>query len=345
MTQPATPLLDSNGDPIPAIPGRDPRGHKGTFGTVAVFGGCAHPPMVMLGAPVLAATAALRAGCGLARLVVPAPLAHGALALAPHCTVQPIACDLDHTYAPSEAARSVDHAAAGAGVLLVGPGLGVSEGASALTLRAIQQDNHIVILDADAINALASIPEVSRDFRAAAILTPHVGEFRRLASALNLPIDCEEPAQREHAALAMAQRLGCVVVLKGSATVVADALRTFTLDDPEPALGVGGSGDVLAGIIAGLASQYVKLEESGPLAALRAQHAALAGVNKGSAAQSATLSLFHSAVLGVLAHHRAARLWREQHESAPGGMLPQELCEQIPMSVNSLRRPSPATLC
>jgi hydroxyethylthiazole kinase-like uncharacterized protein yjeF len=344
VTQPATPLTDSNGDPIPAIPARDPRGHKGTFGTVAVFGGCAHPPMVMLGAPVLAATAAIRAGCGLARLVVPAPLSHSALVLAPHCTVQPIACDSDHTFAPSEAARSVDHAAASARVLLVGPGLGVSEGASALTLRAIQQDNHIVILDADAINALATIPEVSRDFRSAAILTPHIGEFRRLASALNLPTDCELPEQREHAAIAMAQRLGCVVVLKGSATVIADALRSFTLDDPEPALGVGGSGDVLAGIIAGLASQYVKLDDAGPLAALRAQHAARAGKNTPDTAALATLSLFHSAVLGVLAHHRAARLWRDRHNDAPGGMLPQELCEQIPLSVDALRRPASATL-
>lgn len=326
-------LVDSNGDALAALPARDPHGHKGTFGTVAVMGGCAHPPMLMLGAPVLAATAALRAGCGLARLVVPMPLAHSALSMAPQCTVQPIACGDDGMFDPSEASRCVDHAARDARVLLVGPGLGASPGARALTLRAIQHEDRVVVLDADALNALSLIPAVSRDFRAPAVLTPHVGEFKRLAESLNLPTDCQTPGERETSAIAMAQRLGCVVVLKSSVTVVADALRSFTLDDPEPVLGVGGSGDVLAGLIAGLASQYVQIAESGPIAQLRARHA----TGGADGAPPRTLSLFNAAALAVVAHHRAARAWRTAHANAPGGMLASELCEAIPGAVDSLR--------
>ncbi len=336
MTAAQLTLTDSNGEPIGPLPIRDPHGHKGTFGTVAVIGGCAHPPMLMLGAPVLAATAALRAGCGLARLVVPMPLAHSALTLAPHCTVLPIACGDDGTFEPSEASRCVDLAAKDARVLLVGPGLGASPGARALTLRVIQHEDRVVVVDADGLNALSEIPEVLRDFRAPAVLTPHVGEFKRLAESLNLPTDCQTPGEREASAIAMAQRLGCVVVLKSSVTVVADALRSFTFGDPEPALGVGGSGDVLAGIIAGIASQYVRIEETGPIAQLRARHAS----PQADAGTPKTLALFHAAALAVVAHHRAARAWRAAHANTPAGMLPGELCEAVPGAVNSLRDPA-----
>src|SRR5262249_28551276 len=137
------------------------------------------------------------------------------------------------------------------------PGLGSGEGVKAASLRAVQREEIPVVVDADAINALADVPELVRDFRAAAVLTPHPGEYRRLAGSLGIRIDPVKPETRSDAAASLAQRLGCVVVLKGHQTVVSDGQRTWVNDTGGPELATAGTGDVLSGVIAGLAAQFV----------------------------------------------------------------------------------------
>lgn len=318
-------------DAPPKLPLRDPRGHKGTFGTVAVIGGCARRPsdefpgvesgLTMLGGPTFSALAALRAGAGLVRLALPQPLIAHALTLAPHATGVALSVDHEGDLIPHLASQTIDAFAGECQALLIGPGLGVSPGAQAATLRVVGQDERPAIVDADAINLLSMLPDLHKDLRAPAVLTPHVGEYRRLAAALGIEIDPE--SDLPGAAEALAQKLGCIIALKAAATAVSDGQRTWVHDRPNPVLAVGGSGDVLAGVIAGFAAQH-------------ARRPIIAGQRTLSEQAQGGLSLFDCARLGVLAHAAAARAWADS-SGATGGMLASELLDQLPRAVESLR--------
>lgn len=299
----------------PRIPPRDPRGHKGTFGTVAVIGGCAARPgeegpggSYMVGGPAMAATAALRAGAGLVRLVLPEPVLAAGLAIAPSATGIPIPVDHAGEVVGHLAAAVIDDLLSQVSCLAVGPGLGVSAGASSAVFRCIGQDSAPVVLDADALNNLVHHAEFHRDWRAPAVITPHIGEFRRLAAVFGIDADLSRPEMHATAAADLARRLGCIVILKSSASVVTDGHRVWTLDAPNAALATAGTGDVLCGVIAGLAAQHF----------------------------AGGLTLYECARAGVLAHSRAAAAWVARH-GARGGLLATELLEEVPACVEAMR--------
>jgi NAD(P)H-hydrate epimerase len=304
---------------LPRLPRREPAGHKGSYGSVAIVGGCARTGTRMIGAPALAAHAALRAGAGLAKLITPAPIMNAAIAICPSATGIPVPVDPAGGMLAHEVSRIIDEQAADAGCLVVGPGLGGGEGASRAALRAAQHDDVPVVLDADAINRLAEIPELHRDFRAAAVLTPHPGEFRRLAESLNLDADPIHPGTRPTAAQDLAQRLGCVVVLKGHHSVVSDGLRTWINTTGGPALATAGTGDVLSGIIAGLIAQFVA----------PALHPGVTRAGK-------PLDLYEAARIGVWAHGLAGERWAAQH-GAEAGLLASEVADLIPEILELIR--------
>lgn len=300
---------------VPKLPRRDPRGHKGTFGTVVVVGGCATEGRRMIGAPALCAAAALRSGCGLAKLVVPAPIMNSALVICPSATGIPIPVDGRGEMLGSEAAEVLDEQFGSAQAIVVGPGLGSGESVQSVALRCVQQEECPVIVDADAINALAEVPELWRDFKAAAVLTPHPGEFARLANALNVEADPVKQESRPAAAAALAQRLGCIVVLKGSGTVVSDGQRTWVNRTGGSMLATAGTGDVLGGLIAGLAAQFVSL-----------------GLRRSPARP---LDLFDAARIAVHAHGLAGERWASQAK-ADAGMLAMELADLLPAVLTTL---------
>jgi len=281
----------------------------------------------MIGAPALAARAAIRAGAGLARLVMPAPIIEQGLALCPFATGVALPVYDEGGIVPHLAAEEFDRQIAGCRALVVGPGMGVAEGVTALSLRAVQQDHTPVVVDADALNALAGIPELSRDFRAAAVLTPHPGEFARLAASFRITRDPVAPVDRPRAAEDLAQRIGCIVVLKGANTVVSDGYRTWVASSGHACLATGGSGDVLAGVIAGIIAQHVRLESS-QVVALRASRAP--GVT------APGFGLFEAAQIGVEAHARAGERWARS-TGRDAGLLPEELADMIPDALVSLR--------
>jgi NAD(P)H-hydrate epimerase len=321
-------MADST-DPLPKLPVRDPRGHKGTFGSVAVVGGCAQRPSdddpgatQMVGGPCFAALAALRSGAGLARLVVPAPLMSAGLSIAPSATGVALSVDERGAVVPHLGARALDEVLLDAQCVAIGPGLGAGDGPRALALRAVAQTEAPIVLDADALNALAETPEFHRDFRAPAVLTPHVGEFRRLAATLGATID--PLSQPQAAAEDLARRIGAVIVLKSAATVVTDGHRTWTHDNPNSALATAGSGDVLTGVIAGLVAQHHRR----PLGA---------GSAMISSERQGGLSLYDCARLGVRAHALAADAWVKRSH-ATGGLLAGDLLEELPGALESLRR-------
>lgn len=298
---------------LPCLPPRSPKGHKGTFGTVCVIGGQAAPPRVMLGGPAFSATGALRVGAGLAVLAVPEPLMESALEVAPSATGLALPVDEQGHLHPSRVAALLDQYLDGYDCLAVGPGLGDDTAQRQIMARLIARDEPPMVIDADGLNALAAMPDFQRDLRARVVLTPHPGEFLRLAAALGITADPVEPASRPAAADELAQRLGCVVVLKGAATIVSDGIDNWTNTTGNAALATAGTGDVLTGVIAGLIAQFA--EDRGGL-----------GVR---------LSLFDCARLGVYMHGRAADRWAEAHGDA--GLLAEDLLALIPDAVAELR--------
>jgi NAD(P)H-hydrate epimerase len=189
----------------------------------------------------------------------------------------------------------------------------LGQGPQVLALRAAQQEEVPVVLDADALNALATTPELARDFHAAAILTPHPGEFRTLAGSLGITLDPVNPATRPEAAAVLAQRLGCIVALKGSGTVVSDGQRTWQNDTGGPELATGGTGDVLAGLIAGLVAQFV----------------AFGLLPRQPKPANRPLDLYDATRLAVRAHGLAGERWASRH-GAKAGLMAMELADEVP---------------
>lgn len=292
-------MIEQDTTPPPALPARDPEGHKGTFGSCAVVGGSSSGDALMLGAPALAALGALRSGVGICRVCAPPEVLPHALTIASGATGVPLS---------AEPASVIDGLTATCGSIVVGPGLGVSDTTRACVVRALVQESCAVVLDADGLNALATMPEAHRDVRAPAVLTPHPGEFERLAQSVGMDgasLDAEGAAD-------LARRLGVVVVLKSSTTVVTDGHRAWSHHAPNAVLGTGGTGDVLAGLVGGLIAQH---------------HAApmLMGERTITSERLGGLSVYDLARWGVALHALAAALWREAHDGADGGMTPVEL--------------------
>lgn len=302
--------------PPPArLPSRPKDGHKGTFGPVTVIGGSASGNTPMLGAPVLASIAAMRAGAGGVRLAMPDLLLPHGLARNMSAIGFSLATH-DGILNTQACVQTFDQSLDGARSLVLGPGWGKDaageDAREVITLRAIAQDLVPVVLDADGLGCYASLNDPLPDTRAPMVITPHPGEYRRLAQALRITAD---PLQTpEDAAAQMASLIGCVVVLKSARTVVSDGMQHWTCESGHPCLATAGSGDVLAGIIAGLIAQHVRLEVF----------------------EQPGLSLFEAACLGVEIHARAAQLWAIK-QAASAGMLASDLLDLIPRAAESLR--------
>lgn len=318
---------------LPHLPVRDAAGHKGTFGSVCVVGGCAQAATRMIGAPVLTATAALRSGAGLCKVATPLPIIDSVISLIPSATGIALAADDDGHLIPHEAAASIDELVNACDCLAIGPGLGKGEGPRAVALRAVQQEDVPVVVDADAINALAEVPQLTRDLRGSVVLTPHPGEFKRLVRGMGMNGDLGLAESRETAAEKLAQRLACIVVLKGAGTVVTDGVRTWTNPSGHPCLATGGTGDVLTGVIAAIVAQFVSPPAPHMPGISPEMAAKLGGAMK---KQGKPLTLYDAVRLGVYAHGLAAERWAASHR-ATGGMLAQELTEQLPATLETLR--------
>lgn len=295
-------------EPLPALPARAKDGHKGTFGTVLVIGGCAHAPRHMLGGAMLAARGALRAGAGRAIAAVPAPLAAEALAILPEATVVALPTQPSGELDASAAAEAIDGAMREASAVVVGPALGRSMPAGQVVMRLVAMGAKPLVVDADAIRLFAAHQDAARDVRGTLVFTPHPGEARELADALALDVDCVERATRPAAAVTLAQRLGSVVVLKGAGTVTSDGLRAWRCDRGNAALATGGSGDVLSGVVAAMFAQF---------------------------GSDARLSPGALAALAVEAHARAGDLWRDAHGDS--GALAHELADLVPDAMHAMR--------
>ncbi|MFO0973449.1 MAG: NAD(P)H-hydrate dehydratase [Phycisphaerae bacterium] len=240
-TRPRPPLL---------LAARPLDAHKGLFGRVLIVGGSRG----MIGAPALAAHAALRSGAGLAQIAVPRPVQLAVAVLAPCATTLPLPADAAERIAPSADGALRRRAAEWADVVAIGPGMERSAGGARLVDRLLTTLRCPVVLDADGLNNACAAPAALRSpRRAALVLTPHAGEAARLLAALRIHID--PVRDRRAAATQLARAVHGVVVLKGHHTLVCDGRRLYENPTGNPGLATGGTGDVLTGIIAALLGQ------------------------------------------------------------------------------------------
>jgi NAD(P)H-hydrate epimerase len=219
----------------------------------------------MIGAPCLAARAAYRGGAGLVKLAVPESLWDLAAVKLDETLTAGLPETPLGTFSQS-ALEPLLELAAWADVVVLGPGLSAHPETARLTRLALARINRPVVLDADGLNAFAAIGSAQPDARgplgqlAAAqaalprrplILTPHPGEMARLLATSPQAVQRNRPkAARECARAARA-----VVVLKGAGTLVADGKRLFVNPTGNPGMASGGTGDVLAGLLAALIGQ------------------------------------------------------------------------------------------
>ena len=241
------------------LPRRPRTAHKGDFGKIFILAGSEG----YTGAPVLAARAALRAGAGLVYLGVPRDI----------YPIVAVKCDEAMPFPLAEDYTAILERARGCNVAVIGPGLGRGPRAERLVLSLLADLEIPVVLDADGINALAEHIDVLDRRTAPTVLTPHEGEFSRLTGCA-LPIRDRLSAARDFAG-----DHGCILVLKGHGTVTAAPDGSAWINaSGNPGMAKGGSGDVLAGMIAGLLGQKHLGGEPDSVAKLTVQAVQLHGM-------------------------------------------------------------------
>lgn len=225
------------------LPDRDPWGHKGTFGKILLLCGSRG----FTGAAYLAAMGALRTGAGLVFLGVPESIYAIEAVKLNEPVVVPLP-DKDGKLS-EEAIPEIMARLPQMDAVLIGCGLGQSEGTLAVVKAVLENAACPVIVDADGINVLSAHRDILRGRQYPTILTPHDGEFARIGGCLT--------ADRMESAAALARAWGCIVLLKGHRTCISDGRTGYLNTTGNPGMAVGGSGDVLAGMIVSLLGQGI----------------------------------------------------------------------------------------
>ncbi len=281
------------------LPPRPANGHKGTFGKLMVISGSDE----YLGAAYLCTVGAMRSGAGLVTLAT----SHSAIEIMAAKSSENTYFELKLPNREEESVLPVfEQKLESYNALLIGPGLGEFSWKPAYIFNLDNAKKLKTVVDADALNYLARTPEWWKNFSPDNILTPHPAELARLRGTDVASIEADRvKATREAAA-----EFGQVVILKGAYTVIAAPDGRVGLNPAaNPALATAGSGDVLAGICAGLLAQASKLPE---------------------------MDIFKIACCGVYLHALAGELCRR--EMGDIGVLAGDLLSKIPLAFRNLKQ-------
>jgi len=236
------------------LPERPADGHKGTFGKVLIITGSTG----MTGAGMLASRAAFKTGTGLVYLAVPQSLLPVYSVTIPEAVGIPLKDEGGIITAGN--LQALLDAAENADAVVIGPGLSAGPQISAWVNSFCSSCPAPLVIDADALNVLS--PDKLRLRKAPAVITPHPGEFARLAGK---PVP-EVQKDRVEAALKLSGECNAVVVLKGAGTVIACPDGKYYINPTgHTALAVAGSGDVLAGMVGSLIGQHVPHQSAAAL--------------------------------------------------------------------------------
>ncbi len=252
------------------LPTRAKNAYKGTFGTVWVIGGSNY----YLGAPLLSSQAALRSGAGLVLLAAPSSLCRQIGAYYPEVMRCPLEDegflnehDLEHFPWLNKEKDELKSAACpwpSPKAVCLGPGLGRKDDTTEAVRILIKECSVPMVIDADALYHLSKIEAIEKiDLQQKCVLTPHLGELSRLLHINSAELQKNFP----YYARLCAQKYNCTVVAKGSPTLISDGQRCWLNGSGCSVLAQGGSGDVLAGLIAGLLAQGIDLFEAAVLGA------------------------------------------------------------------------------
>ena len=230
-------------DVLEILPDRNANAHKGDFGKILLLCGSRG----YTGAAALAAMGALRCGAGLVYLGVPDSIYTIEAIKLTEAIVFPL--PENNGMLSVKAMDKILQMLPNIDTVLIGPGLGQSDDTFAIVKVLLEVFTGTLIIDADGINVLAGHIDLLRGRMAPTILTPHEGEFARI---------CGQPySNRVEAATEFAADNQVILLLKGHKTVITDGLDCYVNHTGNPGMAVGGSGDVLAGMIAALVGQGV----------------------------------------------------------------------------------------
>lgn len=270
------------------FPDRPKDANKGIFGKVLVIGGSDKYP----GSVILSAKACYRIGAGLVTIASTKEL------LPIYVKELPEATHVELFEVFGEISKY--------DVVLFGPGFGTGDEQLKFTRKLISGSNITprrcdisFVIDADGLNNLAKIEDWWRQLGSEVVLTPHPGEMARL-TGLNIK---EIQSKRGKFAQEYAKKWNKIVVLKGAETVIASPNKLEISPFSNPALATAGTGDVLAGMIAGLIAQG--------------------------------LSAFEAAKSGVYVHGLAGELWRNENGNA--GLIASDIINSLPKAISKLK--------
>lgn len=225
------------------LPDRKQESHKGNYGKILLLCGSRG----FTGAAYLAAMGALRSGAGLVFLGVPESIYAIEAVKLNEPVVFPLP-DRDGKLSRDAIAEILERLPK-MDAVLIGCGLGQSEDTLAVVQAVLEKAECPVVVDADGINVLAAHKDILRGRAYPTILTPHDVEFQRLGGIIT--------HDRMESAASLAREFGCIVLLKGHRTCITDGVSAYRNTTGNAGMAVGGSGDVLAGIIVSLLGQGI----------------------------------------------------------------------------------------
>lgn len=221
--------------------------NKGTLGSLL----CICGSYGMAGAAIMAGKAALRCGIGLLKIAVPK-------SIYPVCATN----ILESVYYPLEetsngviSSKNTDfllEMCEKSSAVVIGCGLSVCDDTKNLVQSVITNCEKPLVIDADALNCICNKPEILKNLKAPAIITPHPGEMARLLHSTPKTVN----SNRENTAIDFAKKFGVVTVLKGAGTIIASPDGEVYINHTgNSGMATGGSGDILSGIIGSLLAQ------------------------------------------------------------------------------------------
>lgn len=225
------------------LPDRDPFGHKGTFGKILLLCGSRG----YTGAAYLSAMGALRSGAGLTFLGVPDSIYEIEAVKLNEPVVFPLPDK--NGMLSREAIPAILERLPKMDAVLIGCGLGIGDDTQAVVKAVLEHAKCPVIVDADGITLLKAHKDILRGRKYATILTPHDGEFMRLGGSVG--------DDRMESAASFARDWNCILLLKGHRTCITDGVVHYRNCTGNPGMAVGGSGDVLSGIIVSFLGQGI----------------------------------------------------------------------------------------
>ena len=231
-------------DILQILPDRDPWGHKGSFGKILLLCGSRG----YTGAAYLSAMGALRSGAGLTFLGVPGCIYDIEAVKLNEPVVFPLP-DKDGMLSREAIPEILDRLSK-MDAVLIGCGLGIGEDTHLVVKTVLENAKCPVVVDADGITLLKAHKDILRGREYPTILTPHDGEFARLGGII--------AQDRMASAAAFAQEWNCILLLKGHRTCITDGRQHYRNCTGNPGMAVGGSGDVLAGILVSLLGQGIE---------------------------------------------------------------------------------------